>query len=96
MAPVIDAAKAGGLMRDLPTPEPEGSLRPRQPYKLSTLCATVENPSAKDQYGSSSVPIYQTATFKGVAGEYDYSRSGNPTRSHLRESRGFLFWTDDR
>ena len=38
----------------------------------------------KDQYGSSSVPIYQSATFKGVSGEYDYSRSGNPTRSHLR------------
>ncbi|KAG8885652.1 cystathionine beta-lyase [Tulasnella sp. 331] len=54
-----------------------------RPYHFSTLCATVENPGAKDQYGSSSVPIYQTATFKGVGGEYDYSRSGNPTRSHL-------------
>jgi cystathionine beta-lyase/mevalonate kinase len=29
------------------------------------------------------VPIYQTATFKGIDGDYDYSRSGNPTRSHL-------------
>jgi cystathionine beta-lyase/cystathionine gamma-synthase len=85
MAPVVDAAKASAVMRDLPTPEPEGSMiRPRRPYQLSTLCATVENPSAKDQYGSSSVPIYQTATFKGVSGEYDYTRSGNPTRSHLR------------
>lgn len=37
----------------------------------------------KDQYGSSSVPIYQSATFKGVGNEYDYSRSGNPTRSYL-------------
>ena len=37
----------------------------------------------KDQYGSSSVPIYQTSTFKGVGNEYDYSRSGNPTRSYL-------------
>ncbi|KAH7925469.1 cystathionine beta-l [Leucogyrophana mollusca] len=68
---------------DLPTPEPESPFRPRQPYRFSTLCATVENPSQKDQYGSSSVPIYQTSTFKGVGGEYDYSRSGNPTRSHL-------------
>lgn len=41
------------------------------------------DPSHKDQYGSSSVPIYQTATFKGMGGQYDYSRSGNPTRSHL-------------
>ena len=74
---------------DLPTPEPESPLLPRsrKPYRFSTLCATVENPnpSHKDQYGSSSVPIYQTATFKGVHGEYDYTRSGNPTRTHLGE-----------
>ncbi|KAI6025599.1 Cys/Met metabolism PLP-dependent enzyme-domain-containing protein [Pisolithus orientalis] len=68
---------------DLPTPEPDSPYRPRRPYRFSTLCATVENPGLKDQYGSSSVPIYQTATFKGIGGEYDYSRSGNPTRSHL-------------
>ncbi|KAF8322620.1 cystathionine beta-lyase [Clavulina sp. PMI_390] len=70
---------------DPPTPVPDSpmsSSRTRQ-YKFSTLCATVENPSQKDQYGSSSVPIYQTATFKGVDGQYDYTRSGNPTRSHL-------------
>ncbi|KAF9046864.1 cystathionine beta-lyase [Hymenopellis radicata] len=79
MAPTIDPK----LVHDLPTPEPESPLRARKPYRFSTLCATVENPSQKDQYGSSSVPIYQTATFKGVGGEYDYSRSGNPTRSHL-------------
>jgi len=70
-------------VHDLPTPEPEYPFRPRKQYRFSTLCATVENPDMKDQYGSSSVPIYQSATFKGVGGEYDYSRSGNPTRSHL-------------
>ncbi|KAI9099763.1 cystathionine beta-lyase [Phlyctochytrium arcticum] len=41
----------------------------------------------RDPYNSSSVPIYQTATFKQTSanemGEYDYSRSGNPTRTHL-------------
>ncbi len=68
---------------DLPTPEPDSPRLQRKPYKFSTLCATVENPDMKDQYGSSSVPIYQTATFKGMGGDYDYSRSGNPTRSHL-------------
>ena len=72
---------------ELPTPEPDSPSLPRsrQAYRFSTLCATVDNPNPnhKDQHGSSSVPIYQTATFKGVAGEYDYSRSGNPTRSHL-------------
>ncbi|KAF9484332.1 cystathionine beta-lyase [Pholiota conissans] len=85
MAPSIDPHAVGKRpIHDLPTPDPESPMRPRKPYKFSTLCATVENPDMKDQYGSSSVPIYQTATFKGVAGEYDYSRSGNPTRSHLQ------------
>ncbi|KAG7089875.1 hypothetical protein E1B28_011514 [Marasmius oreades] len=82
MGPSVDT-KNRRLSHDLPTPDSESPLRSRKPYKLSTLCATVENPDQKDQYGSSSVPIYQTATFKGVGGEYDYTRSGNPTRSHL-------------
>ncbi|KAL0574237.1 cystathionine beta-lyase [Marasmius crinis-equi] len=81
MGPSVDTKHP--VLHDLPTPDPESPLRSRKPYKFSTLCATVENPDQKDQYGSSSVPIYQTATFKGVGGEYDYSRSGNPTRSHL-------------
>ncbi|GAA6017631.1 hypothetical protein JCM8202_000357 [Rhodotorula sphaerocarpa] len=61
------------------------SLLRARPYRFATLAATVDNPDPghKDQYGSSSVPIYQTATFKGMGGQYDYSRSGNPTRSHL-------------
>ena len=80
-------AQNQGLIRDyeLPTPEPDSPFRPRKPYRFGTLCATVDNPDQKDQYGSSSVPIYQTATFKGVDGQYDYTRSGNPTRSHLGE-----------
>ncbi|PWN48058.1 cystathionine beta-l [Violaceomyces palustris] len=54
-------------------------------YRFATQCATVEDPNHKDQYGSSSVPIYMTATFKGLPGaEFDYTRSGNPTRSMLQ------------
>jgi cystathionine beta-lyase/mevalonate kinase len=88
MTPTFEVAenvKTGHSRNDLPTPEPDSPFRPRKPYRFSTLCATVENPSANhgDQHGSSSVPIYQTATFKGLGGDYDYSRSGNPTRSHL-------------
>jgi cystathionine beta-lyase/cystathionine gamma-synthase len=88
--------KADEGRNDLPTPEPDSPFRPRKPYRFSTLCATVENPSAshQDQHGSSSVPIYQSATFKGIGGEYDYSRSGNPTRSHLGELETTL--TDSR
>ncbi|EIN03696.1 cystathionine beta-lyase [Punctularia strigosozonata HHB-11173 SS5] len=84
MAPPSVSTSSKAIAHDLPTPEPESPIRPRQPYKFSTLCATVEHPTQKDQYGSSSIPIYQTATFKGVEGEYDYTRSGNPTRTHLQ------------
>ncbi|KIM33447.1 hypothetical protein M408DRAFT_326161 [Serendipita vermifera MAFF 305830] len=71
----------------LPTlslPDSPASSKPRRAYRFSTKCATVDNPEEKDQYGSSSVPIYQTATFKGLNGRFDYTRSGNPTRSHLQ------------
>ncbi|KAK9329923.1 Cys/Met metabolism PLP-dependent enzyme-domain-containing protein [Lipomyces starkeyi] len=63
------------------TPRPGG---PQRRYKLETEVVYTESP---DQYRSSSVPIYQTATFKQASGsemgEYDYTRSGNPTRTQL-------------
>ncbi|KZS92485.1 cystathionine beta-lyase [Sistotremastrum niveocremeum HHB9708] len=74
---------------NLPTPEPDSpalkNLNLKRNYHFSTQCVTIDSPDAghKDQHGASSVPIYQSATFKGVGGEYDYSRSGNPTRTHL-------------
>ena len=81
---------APGILTPIPYPSPTSlvsslpeSPAARRPYHFATRCATVDNPNQKDQYGSSSVPIYQTATFKGMGGQYDYTRSGNPTRSHL-------------
>ncbi|KAJ3033808.1 cystathionine beta-lyase [Rhizophlyctis rosea] len=57
-------------------------------YRIATECVYVEPIGGiRDPYNSGSVPIYQTATFKQHSatemGEYDYSRSGNPTRTHL-------------
>ncbi|KAL9931224.1 hypothetical protein V8E36_009901 [Tilletia maclaganii] len=58
---------------------------PNSGFRFSTTCATVDDPTHKDQYGASSTPIYMSATFKGPPGaEFDYSRSGNPTRSMLQ------------
>lgn len=41
-----------------------------------------------DQHNASVAPLYQLATFKQPSlndmGEYDYTRSGNPTRTHLQ------------
>jgi len=61
------------------------------------------DPSPGDPKRPMATPIYQTATFEQVHadsfGEYDYSRSGNPTRRVLEDqmarleggSRGFAF-----
>lgn len=62
----------------------DSSLNSKFTYQLDTELVYTDS---SDQYRSSSVPIYQTATFKQDSlsnmGEYDYTRSGNPTRSHL-------------
>ncbi|KAG0214487.1 cystathionine beta-lyase [Mortierella sp. GBA30] len=59
-------------------------------YRPATELVYVDNSDGKgpkDSYNAASMPIYQTATFKQSSstqmGEYDYSRSGNPTRSHV-------------
>lgn len=66
-----------------PSPAPSSPGFRRQ-YSVETELVYTE---LNDQYKSSSMPLYQTATFKQDSmsnmGEYDYSRSGNPTRTHL-------------
>lgn len=55
-------------------------------YSVDTELVHVEG--NEDQYHASSVPIYQSATFKQPClehmGKFDYTRSGNPTRSVLQ------------
>jgi cystathionine beta-lyase len=55
--------------------------------KIATRC--VQLPAGSDPYGATSPPIYQTATFRQTDacefGEYDYSRTANPTRSRTQE-----------
>ncbi|KAI9821168.1 MAG: cystathionine beta-lyase [Pycnora praestabilis] len=69
---------------DLPPSPAPSSPRNGRKYALATELVYTES---SDQYNASSVPIYQSATFKqtsgGGGGEYDYTRSGNPTRTHL-------------
>jgi cystathionine beta-lyase len=51
--------------------------------KIATTC--VHLPPGDDPYGATAPPIYQTATFRQPGatelGEYDYSRTANPTRA---------------
>ncbi|KAH8690878.1 Cys/Met metabolism PLP-dependent enzyme-domain-containing protein [Talaromyces proteolyticus] len=66
-----------------PSPAPSSPHSGRR-YAIATELVYTEG---SDQYNASSVPIYQSATFKQTSGsgggEYDYTRSGNPTRTHL-------------
>ncbi|KAA8911613.1 hypothetical protein TRICI_003771 [Trichomonascus ciferrii] len=76
---------SGNMEGNIPPPSPApSSPRDRVTYAIDTELVYTDS---NDQYRSSSVPIYQTATFKQDSlsnmGEYDYTRSGNPTRSHL-------------
>ncbi|WFD42774.1 cysteine-S-conjugate beta-lyase [Malassezia psittaci] len=66
-------------------------LNPSPAYDFGTLCTTTHDPAHRDQYGASSVPVYLSATFKGLPGaEFDYSRSGNPTRTVLQNQLSVL------
>ena len=57
--------------------------------KFETLCLHADN-NKKDEWGTLSFPICQSATFvhKGVdvESEYSYSRLSNPTRRHLENT----------
>jgi cysteine-S-conjugate beta-lyase len=72
--------------------------------RFSTRLLTF-NPAPGDRHTPANTPIYQTATFRQSDatefGEYDYSRSGNPTRAVVEKqiaaleggTRGFCFST---
>ncbi|KAL4869398.1 hypothetical protein BDV12DRAFT_168082 [Aspergillus spectabilis] len=88
------SAPASALKKAFPQVDAEGHNLPPSPapssphgsrrYNIATELVYTES---NDQYNASSVPIYQSATFKQTSheggGEYDYTRSGNPTRTHL-------------
>lgn len=72
--------------------------------KFATRLLTFD-PAPGDRFTPANTPIYQTATFRQddatAFGEYDYSRSGNPTRAVVEKqiaalengARGFCFST---
>ncbi|OLY79886.1 Cystathionine beta-lyase, partial [Smittium mucronatum] len=62
----------------------------RKMYRIATELVytkslNIDEETINDPYNATNVPIYQTATFKqpsaSGSGKYDYTRSGNPTRS---------------
>lgn len=74
---------------DLDTPEPAQDRPPKSKYSLATELVHFDHPkgAGKDPHNASVAPLYQTATFKMPSatemGVYDYTRSGNPTRTQL-------------
>ncbi|KAI8987672.1 cystathionine beta-lyase [Mycotypha africana] len=72
-------------MTDIFPSSPAASVVSTRRYRFATEVVTVDN--SDDPHNAASVPIYQSATFKQkgatASGEYDYTRSGNPTRTHV-------------
>lgn len=60
-------------------------MAPKKTYSLETELVFSKS---SDQYNALVPPLYQSATFKQPSlsqmGEYDYTRSGNPTRTYLQ------------
>lgn len=92
--PRITATPLDDTRNRLHVLQPPSSAKPR--YRPATECVFIENTGVRDPYNASSIPIYMTATFKQSSssemGEYDYSRSGNPTRTHLGTFGGLMTW----
>lgn len=85
-------------MSNLPTtcPNPPEAKRKPPKYRPATECVFVDSSgsgSLVPGYNASSMPIYQTATFKQTSatdmGDFDYSRSGNPTRTYIGTTTTF-------
>jgi cystathionine beta-lyase len=66
----------------------KSTMAEEREFSLATELVHFNNgPSQQDPFMPSVAPLYQTATFKQVSatqmGDYDYTRSGNPTRTQL-------------
>lgn len=63
-----------------------------KPYRPATLL--VHQGTDRDPHtGASAIPIYQASTYHhpdGKGGEYDYARSGNPSRQQVEEAIALL------
>lgn len=75
------------------TSNPYYPQAPSGGYKLATRLVHPAS-STNDPYAASAPPLYQTATFAQPSattfGEFDYTRSGNPTRQMLEEQLAML------
>ena len=71
-----------------------GSNDYRSAYGMATRLAHPKGKGKGDPYNASSPVLFQTATFEldkmNMSGEYDYTRSGNPTRHMLEEQMADL------
>ena len=60
--------------------------------RFATRC--VQGTTSRDPYNASAPPLYQTATFRQPSalefGEYDYTRTANPTRTQVEEQIAVL------
>lgn len=79
---------------DLPTYPPRPSFKDFHNALQPDSQVVVFDGCPDDPYQPSSTPLYQTATFRApeadAFGPYDYTRSGNPTRTALEKHVAML------
>jgi cystathionine beta-lyase len=93
IAQIRTASSDSLVLSALGDDEMSGVARGARSWSIATRLCHPE--SAKvDKFGAMSTPIFQTATFAQPSsttfGEYDYSRSGNPTRTVLEQQMAAL------
>ncbi|KAJ8570426.1 hypothetical protein K7X08_037398 [Anisodus acutangulus] len=89
---LIDSA-AAKCVDDTETTELPPRVEGREAKEPSVSTMLMNFSNEFDPYGALSTPLYQTSTFKQVSlkpsatenGQYDYTRSGNPTRDVLEK-----------
>jgi cysteine-S-conjugate beta-lyase len=92
------AAAANGAASNGAASAAPAAAPPPPRLKPATLLLHPGPSAVTDPYGASGAPLYQTATFAQPGatefGPYDYTRSGNPTRTLLEEQWAALEGAD--
>lgn len=86
--------EGGAYYEALPTYPPRPSFKEFENVLRPNSQVVVFNGSPDDPYRASCTPLYQTSTFRSPSasafGAYDYTRSGNPTRTALEKQVAML------
>lgn len=95
---VLGGGNGNGASLSSSSSSPAAAAGSRQGWGMATRLLHPEEGSVQDPYHASGPPLYQTATYAQPSatdfGPYDYTRSGNPTRTMFEEQWAALEGAD--